>query len=326
MGHAKVGMMLQPAKSICEEIKTVDIGFPNIYDKLKGKKFSCSNDDLAFEYLKAPDVSTYKHKQGKVLILAGSEGMTGAAILASKGAIRSGAGLVTTFAPKSLSNVYESNIIEGLTISCQDNNRGYLTENNYSQIEKYFDWADAMLIGPGIGTNPSTLKLVKKIVTEFEKPLVIDADAVNIFVNNLDLFDSIKYEIIITPHYGEFARLINKDMQSFKENIIEELDAFSKIFKGSLVAKNAPTIISNGNNVVINTTGNQGMATGGTGDVLAGIIASFVAQGIPSKIASELGVYIHGKAADIVKKSKGFRGLIASDIIEILPQVLKVYE
>jgi NAD(P)H-hydrate epimerase len=326
MGYVKVGMMLQPAKSICGEVVPVDIGFPDLYDKLKGMKFCSSNKDLAFEYLTEPDVATYKHKQGKVLILAGSRGMTGAAILASNSAIRSGAGLVVTFAPFSLSSIYESNIIEGLTISCEDKGVGFFTENNIADVEKYFDWADALLIGPGLGTDKSTLKLIQKVITEFDKPVVIDADALNAFVNDKNLYNKIKSDFVITPHYGELSRLINKDQLDFRENIIDELSKFSKDFNGTLIAKNAPTLIVYDNQVVVNDTGNQGMATGGTGDVLAGVVTSFIAQGIPSQIAAEIGVFVHGIAADLVRKEKGFRGLIASDIIEYLPKVLKIYE
>ena len=207
MGHAKVGMMVQPAQSICGDIVPVDIGFPEIFDDLKGMKYRTTNEDLVFDFLKPPSVKTYKHKQGKVLILAGSIGMTGAAILASNSAVRSGAGLVTTFAPKSLSNIYESNIIEGLTVPCEDDGSGYFTENNYNEIEKYFDWADSLLIGPGIGKNESTIKLVKKILSKFEKPLIIDADALNCFIDNFELFKKIKSDFIITPHFGEFSKI-----------------------------------------------------------------------------------------------------------------------
>ena len=326
MGYIKIGMLLQPAKSYCGEIVAVDIGFPNIYNKLAGMRFRTSDEELAKEYLVAPDASTYKHRQGKVIILAGSLGMTGAAILASNAAIRSGAGLVTTFAPSSLSSIYESNIIEGLTVACSDEDRGYFIESNYAKIAEYFEWADALLIGPGLGKNVSTLKLIKKIVSNFDKSIVIDADGLNSFVNNIELFKKIKSDFVVTPHYGEFARLIQKEISEIKEDIIQILEKFSQKFHGTLVAKNAPTLILNNDNVVVNTTGNQGMATGGTGDVLSGIIASFIAQGIPAFIASELGVFIHGKVADLVQEDKGYRGLIASDIIEYLPLVIKIYE
>jgi NAD(P)H-hydrate epimerase len=326
MGYIKVGMLIQPANLHCGELICADIGFPDIYDDLSGIKYRTSEEEFAFEYLAAPNVSTYKHKQGKVLIVAGSRGMTGAAILASKAAIISGAGLVHSVAPKSINSIYESNIIEGLTIVTEDDDSGYLSINNFADIEKYFDWADALLIGPGLGNNEYTLELMEKIITTFKKPMVIDADALNILSNNKDLLNTAPSNKIITPHFGEFGRIINKNMVEIKENILEYIETFTNNHNCTLVAKNAPTIISNENDIVINTTGNQGMATGGTGDVLSGIIASLLAQGIEARIAAELGVFIHGKAADLVKKEKGLRGLIATDIIDYLPTVMKEYE
>jgi len=326
MGLTKVGMTIQPAKSFCGDIIPVDIGFPDIYSELPGGKFRLTDEDLAFEYLKAPDLATYKHKQGKVLILAGSQGMTGATILASNAAIRSGAGLVTTFAPRSLSNIYESNIIEGLTVVCEDNGLGHFTEKNYAVIESYFDWADSLLIGPGLGTENETVELVNKVITNFDKPLVIDADGLALFAGNKKNFDLIKSEYAITPHFGELAKLLDIEILELKNDIVKIFEELNKDIHGTIVAKNAPTYILNNETIIVNTTGNQGMATGGTGDVLSGIIASFIAQGIPTPVASEIGVYIHGKAADAVKNDKGFRGLIASDIIQYLPGIIKTYE
>ena len=326
MGLTKVGMTLEPGKSHCGEIIPADIGFPDIYDELTGMKFRMEDEDLAYQYLKAPSVNTHKHRQGKVLVIAGSSGMTGAAILASLGAIRSGAGLVTTCAPKSINNIYETNIIEGLNVSCKDDGKGYFTKNNYREIEKYFDWSDTILIGPGLGQNDLTKELVKRIVTNYEKPLVIDADGLNCFVENFELFDEIKSDYIITPHYGELARLLNTNTLKISNNLIEYLQKLMDGFNGTLVAKNAPTLIVHKNDVVVNSTGNQGLATGGTGDVLSGVIASFVAQDIPIPVAAELGVFIHGKAADLVAEHKGYRGMIASDLLNTLPKAIMNYE
>jgi len=326
MGMAKVGMALEPGKSHCGEIIPVDIGFPDIYNELLGSKYRMVDEDLAYKYLVAPDVNTYKHRQGKVLIIAGSRGMTGASILASRGAMRSGAGLVKVFVPKSLNNIFEANIIEGLTICCEDDGKGFFTIQNYNEIEKYFGWSDTVLIGPGLGLNKSTKDLVEKVVSTYTKPLIIDADGLSTFNDNVKLFKAIKGEYIITPHYGEFACLLNTTAKEIIGNITDYLEKFMNRFKGTLVAKNAPTLVAYGKNIIINSTGNQGLATGGTGDVLSGVIASFVAQGIPSNIAAELGVFIHGKAADLVAEHKGYRGMIASDLLDMLPQAIMSYE
>ena len=326
MGMTKVGMTIEPGKSHCGEIIPIEIGFPDIYEELPGMKFRMEDEDLANKYLSAPDVNTYKHQQGKLLIIAGSRGMTGAAILASHGAIRSGAGLVTTFVPKSLNNVYETNIIQGLTVSCEDDGQGIFTKYNYDEIEKYFVWSDALLIGPGLGNNVSTTELVNKIVENYTKPIVIDADGLKCFIDNFELFNKIKSDYIITPHLGELARLTKTNILKIKDDLIEYIQNFMAEYKGTLVAKNAPTLVVHQNEVVVNSTGNQGLATGGTGDVLSGVIASFVAQGIPSPIAAELGVFIHGRAADIIAEIKGCRGMIASDLLDALPQAIMIYE
>ena len=202
----------------------------------------------------------------------------------------------------------------------------YIYKNNYDEIEKYFDWSDALLIGPGLGNNASTTELVNKIVENYTKPIVIDADGLNCFVNNLELFNKIKSDYIITPHFGELARLINTNIMKIRDNLVEYIQTFMKKYKGILVAKNAPTLVAHKDEVVVNSTGNQGLATGGTGDVLSGVIASFVAQGIPSPIAAELGVFIHGRAADIIAEIKGYRGMIASDLLDALPRAIMTYE
>ncbi|MCJ7801016.1 MAG: NAD(P)H-hydrate dehydratase, partial [Candidatus Marinimicrobia bacterium] len=204
--------------------------------------------------------------------------------------------------------------------------KGHFTKNNYNEMANYFDWSDVLLIGPGLGQNESTKELVKKIVTNYTKPLIIDADALSCFTGNLELFNKIKNEYIVTPHHGELARLFDKSNSNIIDNLIEYLQEYMNEFKGTLVAKNAPTLIAQGNEVSVNSTGNQGLATGGTGDVLSGVIASFAAQGIPASIAAELGVFIHGKAADFVAEQKGYRGMIASDLLDMLPQTIMTYE
>ena len=158
------------------------------------------------------------------------------------------------------------------------------------------------------------------------KPVVIDADGLRCFVENMDLFNAIKSDYIITPHYGELARLLNTNTLKISNNLIEYLQKLMDGFNGTLVAKNAPTLIVHKNDVVVNSTGNQGLATGGTGDVLSGVIASFVAQDIPIPVAAELGVFIHGKAADLVAEHKGYRGMIASDLLNTLPKAIMNYE
>ncbi len=326
MGCAKVGMMLNPGSSYCGEIYPAQIGFPDVLDELEGVKWRSFEEDLAFEHLTKPDSGTYKHRQGKVLILAGSNGMTGAATLSTTAAMRSGVGLTMTSAPESLNSIYETNLMEGMTFACKDDGKGYLAEQNFEEIHSHLDWCDVILIGPGLGAQGTTRQLIKKIILSSEKPLVIDADGLRCFIDNHDLFQQISAPLVITPHYGELASILGQDIQKIQSNFPDTLESFLKDFPGVIVAKNAPTCTGFRNEVVTNTTGNPGLATAGTGDVLAGIISSFLAQGIPAFEAAQCGVYIHGLAGDIASGDLGYRGLLAGDLLETIPEAIKQYE
>ena len=326
MGCAKVGMMLNPGSSYCGEIYSAQIGFPEVLDELEGVKWRSFEEELAFEHLTKPDSGTYKHHQGKVLILAGSNGMTGAATLSTTAAMRSGVGLTMTSAPESLNSIYETNLMEGMTFACKDDGKGYLAEQNFEEIHSHLDWCDVILIGPGLGAQETTRQLIKKIILSSEKPMVIDADGFRCFIDNHDLFQQISVPFIITPHYGELASILGKDIQEIQSNFPDTLESFLQNFPGVIVAKNAPTCTGFGNEVVTNTTGNPGLATAGTGDVLAGIISSFLAQDIPVFEAAQCGVYIHGLAGDIASEDLGYRGLLAGDLLETIPEAIKQYE
>ena len=326
MGCAKVGMMLNPGSSYCGEIYSAQIGFPEVLDELEGVKWRSFEEELAFEHLTKPDSGTYKHHQGKVLILAGSNGMTGAATLSTTAAMRSGVGLTLTSAPESLNSIYETNLMEGMTFACKDDGKGYLAEQNFEEIYSHLDWCDVILIGPGLGAQETTRQLIKKIILSSEKPMVIDADGFRCFIDNHDLFQQISAPFVITPHYGELASILGKDIQEIQSNFPDTLESFLKDFPGVIVAKNAPTCTGFRNEVVTNTTGNPGLATAGTGDVLAGVISSFLAQDIPVFEAAQCGVYIHGLAGNIASENLGYRGLLAGDLLETIPEAIKQYE
>ncbi len=326
MGNVKTGLVLNPGSSLTGIVIPVDIGFPDIYDQLSGLTWTMFTEDVCHQYLKPPKKDTYKHQQGKVLIIAGSKGMTGAASLATYGALRVGAGLTVTCAPESLNTIYESNILEGMTLVCPDEGEGYFSENNYEDMECMFDWADVLLIGPGLGGNPSTVRLVEKIVTNLNIPLVIDADALRIIVDNHTILKNINTEFVLTPHYGEFAAMLGKDQKTIKKEFPILLEDFLSKLKGVIIAKNAPTCVGTKKNIVINSSGNQGLATAGTGDVLAGMTAGFISQGIPSFVAAQIAVFIHGKAADQLVGCQGYRGQIASDLLTEIPKVIRQYE
>jgi len=315
MGEMKIGMALEPGRNYTGEIIVADIGFPEDIE-LKGITWEEIEPDKIRSLLMPPHFDTNKFRQGKVLIIGGSKGMTGAAILSSRAALRSGAGVVKSIVPESLNTIFETHLLEVMTCPVMDNGCGYLGLNNYFEIQPYLDWCDSLVIGPGIGLQKETGELIHKILSNFSKPAIIDADA-------LSFYNFSKENHILTPHEGEFARIYGAGEIG---NKFEQIDSFMGDFKGVLVYKNAPSFTVRGTNGIVNTSGNAGLATAGSGDVLSGIIAAFVAQGQDLYDAASIAVYIHGYAADIILDKLGFRGIIASDIVEALPYAISEFE
>jgi len=326
MGYPKIGMFLEPGKSSSGLITSVDIGFPKNIDELSGIKWKVVTNDHIKKIVKPLDRDTHKYNQGKVLILAGSQGMTGAAYLATMGALRSGCGITKTFAPSSLNDIYEKKITEGMTVSCNDLGKGYFLKENYNQIMDSIDWADVVLIGPGLGKEIETIELLKVLYSSIDKPMVIDADGFGPFYNDNNLINQLKNKYVLTPHIGELSKLFDVKSENIKEDIISYIEKITYSKPGVLVAKNAPTLISDGDLGYINSSGNPGLATAGTGDVLSGMIASFISQGYNLIESTVISVYIHGYAADIVSKKTSERGMIASDLLFEISNILSEYE
>ena len=326
MGFPKLGLIMKQGQDHTGKIKTVDIGFPNIIDDLSGLKWSRFEESDISDLLSKIETDTYKHQQGKVLLIAGSKGMTGAAVLSTFGSLRSGAGLTITCAPESIEDIYEKTIIEGMTIGCPDEENGFLTSDSFKIIKDKIQWCDAIVIGPGLGRSPNTIKMVEKVVLNANKPLIIDADALCFFQGKLENFNKIKTPFIITPHEGEFCNLLKITREEYIKSFPDIVEKFMDNFSGVLVLKNAPTITYYNDKAIVNSSGNPGMATAGMGDVLAGILGTFVSQGMDCFQAAQAGVYIHGLAADNKVIEKGQRGLIASDLLDELPKVLHAFE
>lgn len=264
----------------------------------------------------------HKGMCGRVFILAGSKGMTGAAALSAMGALRSGTGLVTVGTADTEQGVLATKLTEAMTVGYKSSFGGIGLldkEKIFGMAEK----ADAFVIGPGMGRLKETKELVLWLIQNVNKPMVIDADGLNALSGNIDILRGRKGQIVITPHEGEMALLCNKTAEEIKtqrENIAKE---FAKTFGVVVALKGKDTVVTDGDKVFINPTGNPGMATGGSGDVLAGVLGSFIAQGLNIYDAAALGVYVHGLAGDIGVADKGELGLIASDIAENLPYAIK---
>ncbi|MFA9423045.1 MAG: NAD(P)H-hydrate dehydratase [Sedimentibacter sp.] len=261
--------------------------------------------------------NSHKGTYGKVGMLSGSKGMAGAAVLNLNAALRSGAGLVKAFIPNSIYNVVESMSIEAMTHPFNEEKLYF--EEIYKEM---IDFSDVIASGSGCANLFNYRKILNCLTEKAECPLVIDAEGINDL--NLNILKNHKQDIVLTPHYGEMARLINKDVKDLRENIINTVRTFSQEYNVYLVLKGARTVISCPNkNVFINTTGNPGMATAGSGDVLTGIIASFIGQKMGVANAVMAAVFIHGMAGDIGAAKVGEYSLVASDLIKFLPEAFK---
>jgi NAD(P)H-hydrate epimerase len=263
--------------------------------------------------------------------------MTGAATLTSQaaslcfGALRSGVGLVTLGIPESLNEIMEVKLTEGMTLLLPETKKKTLSLKAGKEILKFSKKADALALGPGLSTNKETQQLVRNLIKKISLPIVIDADALNALAGHLEMLKNYptiqlsNYPTkVITPHPGEMARLIGKKAKEVQENRIKMASDFAKRYKVIVVLKGAKTVVSDPEgNIYINPTGNPGMASAGVGDVLTGMIGSFLAQRKEPLEAAKMGVYLHGLAGDLAAQEKGEEPLIASDILEKLPQAFR---
>lgn len=328
MGFKKTGLLIGKSVNYVNDLKLVDISIPNfIAENLKFKTHEVTLYDI-HKMFPEREKTAHKYNVGKVFVLAGSTGYTGASALASQSAIRTGAGAVILGTPEKVYPILARKLTEVMVFPLDSTESGTLAIKAYEKIQKHLNWADVLVIGPGISTNSETAELVLKIIYKFTKKIVIDADAITILANQLKILKNRKSnQVIITPHMGEFSRLVKLPVEEIEKNKLDISRKFAKRFNLILVLKNAPsiTVIPDGN-VYINSTGNPGMATAGSGDVLSGIISSLFAQGLNAKEAAIAGVYLHGLAGDIAKNILGTKSLTATDIQKFIPNAIKVIE
>ncbi len=320
LGLPKIGHYVCPGANHIGELIIDDIGIPQ---KLLTEDIhqTLIDAELAKTLLPARNRDVHKGSCGKILIIAGSRGMTGAATLASMSALKAGAGLVTLAVPESLNDLYEVKLTEVMTASLYEIKSGIIAgENALNTLLNLAGKMDAVLIGPGLGRDADTIDLVRKFVSAVDKPLILDADAIFAFNGALEELKSCKQIPILTPHLGELAALLDTTVNELREFLIVNVRKVAQDLRAMIVAKSECTIIAYPNGeVFISALGNSGMATAGSGDVLAGTIAGLMKQ---TPFAPLAGVYLHGTAGDIAAQFKG-EGLIASDIMENLPVAIK---
>ena len=327
--YPKRGLFLYPGSRFAGSIRVVDIGIEE--EDLPSRWNMLTFSDIK-EILPKRRKDGHKKDFGHVLILAGSSGMTGAATLTCQGALRIGAGLVTLGIPESLNPIMEVKITEAMTLPLPETEEKSLSSKGIGEILDFMERrkVDAIVIGPGLSTNRNTGKLVNKILNKVDLPCVLDADGINLLVGEASLTKA-KAEIIITPHPGELARLLGKKAEEVQRERIRYAFQFSKENNLICVLKGYQTVVANGADVFINPLGNPGMASGGSGDVLSGMIGGLVGQLRLMKTekrdnllsAAIAGVYLHSLAGDMARREKGEMGLIASDIAEKIPGAVR---
>lgn len=317
---AKLGHVLYPGAEHTGRLVVADVGIPAaLMETASGYDFL--NTDTMRPMLHRRDRLAHKGHYGHCLILAGSTGMTGSAALAANSAVRAGSGLVTLGVAESIHHILELKTTEAMTAPLPDSGSGHLTSSAFPAIEKLLAGKDAVAIGPGFGRRPGTYALVQNLMETVSLPLVIDADGLNALAEDITILKRKKSkQVILTPHPGEMSRLLGTsipDVEAIRISVAQEFARSNGVY---LVLKGARTIIASpSGTAAINGSGNPGMATGGMGDVLTGIIVSLLGQGYVAWDACRLGVFLHGFAADMVAEEMGEIGINASDVLEKLP-------
>ena len=319
LGAPKIPLVLPPADAHCGDLVIADIGIPlPILDEIEGPYIEILTRERMREIVPARAADSHKGDFGRILIVAGSFGKTGAAHLAATGALRSGAGLVTIATPRSCVPIVAAMGAEYMTEPLEETSGGAI---DYAATDRVLDMqADVIAIGPGLGQDPSTAAFVQAIVERAGVPLVLDADALNAFSGDGErLMGRDGVDMIITPHPGEMARLLNTSIEAVQHDRLQHASEFAATHRLHVVLKGHRTVIAGPDNrAFINLTGNAGMATGGTGDLLTGMIAAWFAQLLDAEAACKLAVYLHGTAGDLAEADEGEVALTAGTMADRL--------
>ncbi|MBQ6886713.1 MAG: NAD(P)H-hydrate dehydratase [Lachnospiraceae bacterium] len=315
--YRKLGMVLYPGCEYAGEVYVKQIGITEeSFERKMPKVFSYKEPVKSLLPKRRPDGN--KGTFGKVLVIAGSKNMSGACLLSAEAALRTGCGMVRILTEKENKTILGEKLPEAILGLYETK------EEMKEQLQKGCEWADCILAGPGCGINEDTEEKLKFVLKACEKPIVIDADGLNVISENLSLYNSLKTSIIekkrtviLTPHLGEFSRLHGKSVSEIKKAFIAEAESYAMECGCVLVCKDVRTVVcKKGENVYLNMSGNCGMATAGSGDVLAGVITGLLAQKMEAFEAAVLGVYLHGKAGDMAAMEKNEYTLIAGDLIK----------
>lgn len=314
--------ILPPSNALCGETKVVNIGIP---EDCYSSGYAQTITQTEVKSIIPPlDFNANKGSNGHLLCLCGSYKMPGAAVICCESAIKSGAGLVKLTIPKSAYPIVASHLVQPIFNPVEETNGRY-SSLALDEISKDLQWSTAVVIGCGMGVSDDTKKITEFVLKNSKVPIILDADGINCIISCIDILKDIKVPVVLTPHPGEMSRLISKSVGEVQSDRIGIAKNFAKEYAVTIVLKGANTVVTDGETVFVNTNGNPAMAMGGTGDMLSGIISSFVAQGIDTFNAAKAGVFIHGKAGDEAAKAISQRGITVFDMTDRLGALMSEY-
>ncbi|GAW92520.1 NAD(P)H-hydrate dehydratase [Calderihabitans maritimus] len=323
----KLGLILEPGAQYVGELIVADISIPNSLIEGQPLKHNLITEEWCRSLLPRRKPWGHKGDFGHVFVIGGSPGMTGAVVLAGEAALRSGAGLVTVGVPRSLNPVIEEKLTEVMSKPLAETEGKVISVEALPQIEAFLEKVSVVAVGPGMSTDFAPVNMVRQLILRLSVPAVIDADGLNALAGKVDILKEAKVPLVITPHPGEMARLTGMAVDEVQDNRVHVARKAAEEWGVVVVLKGAKTVVASpSGEIFINPSGNVGMATGGSGDVLTGVISGLIAQGMQVLEAAVVGTFIHGKAGDEAVQEKGRMGLVAGDIIDRLPEVLKGME
>ncbi len=319
MGLPKTGLLFGDGKNYTGELIVADLGFP--IPLMQGGDVQLIEAYDIRDRLPERRHDAHKHTFGKILMVGGSQGMTGAVVLAAKAAMRAGAGLVRVAAPAAVTNVIRTTVPEVMTVDLESTAAGSLSKAAVPKLLEQLEWCNVLAMGCGLSQHDETTAVVKEVVRQLNKPAVLDADAIISLAGEFELIQNVRADVLFTPHAGEFAMLSG----TIKEKLLQDRPAYTraaaKKLQKPILLKGSPTLVADPTGpIYVNPSGNPGMATGGSGDVLTGMIAALMGQGLSAIEGGYVGAYLHGVAGDLAVADKTERGLLAGDLIDYLPK------
>ncbi len=322
MGLPKIGLIHPPGAAHAGRIWLADIGHPRRLLDDPAVHTALVTSEMVAEAIPRRRVDTHKGEAGRVLVVAGSVGRSGAAVLTAYGAQRSGAGLVTVAVPQAIYPIVGSAVIEGMPFPLADAG-GALAPEAADEVREMWASADVVAAGPGLSRAAGSAAVVRRLLSDCPVPLVLDADALNIVADDPDLITGRRSPVVLTPHPGEMARLLGARVDEIQRHRLEAARAAAERFGTVVVLKGARTVVADpGGEAFVVATGNPGMAAGGMGDVLTGVVAALLGGGVPPLAAGWAGAYLHGLAGDLATATRGPVGILAREVADQIPAAL----